>query len=281
MHVLREALAKFLEEDIGKGDITSEIVPDDVVKAKIVCKEKAVIAGLYEAGLLFEIVKCKAESLVKEGSLVRPKTTIMNVQGSSRSILSAERTVMNVLMRMSGIATETKKFVDEVKRVNSNVKIACTRKTAPGFRVFDKRAVKVGGGETHRMRLDDMVLIKDNHLAMVDSVSKAVRLAKHLHGYKGKIEVEVRSLREAIEAIDAGADIIMLDNLTAGHVRSIVKELSSKGLRNKVTIEVSGGITHKNVREYAAADIDVISIGSITHSVKAIDMSLEIIGKNR
>lgn len=276
MHVLREALAKFLEEDIGKGDITSEIVPDDVVRANIVCKERAVIAGLYEAGMLFEMAKCKAERLVKEGPFVRPKTTIMNVQGSSRSILSAERTALNVLMRMSGIATETKKFVDEVKKVNPNVKVACTRKTAPGFRVFDKRAVKVGGGETHRMRLDDMVLIKDNHLAMVDSVSKAVRLAKQIRGYKGKIEVEVRSLREAIEAINAGADIIMLDNLTARQVRSIVKALSRKDLRDKVTIEVSGGITHKNVREYAAADIDVISIGSITHSVKSIDMSLEI-----
>ncbi len=277
MHVLREALAKFLEEDIGKGDITSEIVPDDVVRAKIVSKERAVIAGLYEAGMLFEMVKCRTESLVEEGSFVRPKTTIMNVQGSARSILSAERTVLNVLMRMSGIATETRKFVDDVKKVNPNVKIACTRKTAPGFRIFDKRAVKVGGGETHRMRLDDMVLIKDNHLAMVDSVSKAVILAKQLHGYKGKIEVEVRSLKEAIEAIDAGADIIMLDNLTVRQVRSIVKALSRKGLRDKVTIEVSGGITQKNVRQYAAADIDVISIGSITHSVKAIDMSLEVI----
>jgi len=280
MHVLREALAKFLEEDIGKGDVTSEIFPDDFVRAKIVCKERAVIAGLYEAGMLFEMVKCKAESLVKEGSFVRPKTAIMNVHGGARSILSAERTVLNVLMRMSGIATETKRFVDEVKKVNPNVKIACTRKTAPGFRVFDKRAFKVGGGETHRMRLDDMVLIKDNHLALVDSVSKAVRLAKQIRDYKGKIEVEVRSFKEAVEAINAGADIIMLDNLTAMQVRSIVKALSRKGLRDRVTIEVSGGITHKNVRQYAIADIDLISIGSITHSVKSIDMSLEITEKN-
>lgn len=276
MHVLREALAKFLEEDIGKGDITSELVPNDPVKAKIVCKEKAVIAGLHEASMLFEIVNCKTESLVKEGSLVRPKTTVMIIHGNARSILSAERTVLNVLMRMSGIATETKRFVDEVRRINPSVKIACTRKTSPGFRIFDKRAVKVGGGETHRMRLDDMVLIKDNHLAIVGSVSKAIKDAKRMHGSKGKIEVEVRSLNDAIKAVDAGADIIMLDNLTAKQVRSIVNALKKKGLRNKVTIEVSGGITHKNVKQYASADIDVISIGSLTHSVKAIDMSLEI-----
>jgi len=278
MHVLREALAKFLEEDIGKGDITSQILPDDVVKAKIVCKERAVIAGLHEAGMLFEMVKCKAESLVEEGSLVKPKTTIMVVNGNARSILSAERTVLNVLMRMSGIATETKKFVDEVKKVNPNVRIACTRKTAPGFRIFDKRSVKVGGGETHRMRLDNMVLIKDNHLAIVGSVSKAVKLAKQMHGSKNNIEVEVRSLNEAIEAVNADADMIMLDNLTAKQVHSIVKALKKKELRDKVTIEVSGGITHKNVKQYASADIDLISIGSLTHSVRAIDMSLEIAG---
>lgn len=276
MHVLRETLAKFLEEDIGEGDITSEIIPNDPAKAKIICKKKAVIAGLHEAGILFEIVGCEVRTLVKEGSFVKPNSTIINIAGNARSILSAERTVLNVLMRMSGIATETKKYVDEVRKINPKVKIACTRKTAPGFRVFDKRAVKVGGGETHRMRLDDMVLIKDNHLAIVGSASKAVKLAKERHGSKSKIEIEVRSLNDAIEAVNAGTDIIMLDNLTPKQVHSIIKTLKKKGLRDKVMIEVSGGVTHKNVKQYAAADIDVISIGSLTHSIRAIDMSLEI-----
>ncbi len=279
MHVLKEALAEFLKEDIGRGDITSEIVPDEIVKAKIVCKERAVVAGLHEAKMLFKIVRCRAKSLVEEGSIVKPRTIIMTVSGNAKTILSAERTVLNVLMRMSGIATETKRFIDEVKKVNPRVRIACTRKTSPGFRIFDKRAVKVGGGDTHRMRLDDMVLIKDNHLAIVGTVSNAVNKAKDLHRLS-KIEVEVRSLNDAITAVNAGADIIMLDNLTPKKVRSIVKALKKKGLRNKVTIEVSGGILHENVKKYASADIDVISIGSITHSVKAIDMSLEINGKN-
>ncbi|MGH9877078.1 MAG: carboxylating nicotinate-nucleotide diphosphorylase [Nitrososphaerales archaeon] len=276
MHVLREALAKFLEEDIGKGDITSDIIPNDPVKAKIVCKEKAVIAGLHEASMLFEIVGCEVRTLVTEGSFVKPNSAIINISGNARSILSAERTVLNVLMRMSGIATETRKYVDEVRKVNPKMNIACTRKTAPGFRIFDKRAVKVGGGETHRMRLDDMVLIKDNHLAIVGSASKAVKLAKEKYGSKNKVEIEMRSLNDAIEAVNAGADIIMLDNLTPKQVRSIVKTLKKKGLRDKVTIEVSGGITHKNVEQYATADIDLISIGSLTHSVRAIDMSLEL-----
>ncbi|MFQ5920985.1 MAG: carboxylating nicotinate-nucleotide diphosphorylase [Nitrososphaerales archaeon] len=279
-HVLREALAKFIEEDLGKGDITSEIVASDkTVRAKIVCKERALVAGLNEAGVLFDLVKCRSKPLVREGRCVRPMTTIMTVSGNARSILSAERTVLNFLMRMSGIATETRRFVDEVRRINPRVKIACTRKTAPGLRIFDKRAVSVGGGETHRMRLDEMVLIKDNHLAIAGSVSKTVRLAKRMHGSKAKVEVEVRSLRQAMDAVDAGADIIMLDNLTARQVHSIVKALESKHMRERVTIEVSGGITHKNIRQYASADVDLISIGSITHSIKSIDMSLEVTGK--
>ncbi len=269
-------LASFLEEDIGKGDITSEIVPNDRVKAKIICKEKAVIAGLLEAGILFEIVGCEVRTLVTEGSIVKPNLTIISIAGNARSILSAERTVLNVLMRMSGIATETRKYVDEVKKINSKVNIACTRKTVPGFRIFDKRAVKVGGGETHRMRLDDMVLIKDNHLAIVGSASTAVKLAKERYGSNNKIEIEVRSLNDAIEAVNAGADIIMLDNLTPKQVHSIVNALKKKDLRARVMIEVSGGITHKNVKQYGSLDIDVISIGSLTHSVRAIDMSLEI-----
>lgn len=278
MHVLKEALAEFLKEDIGRGDITSEIVPDEIVKAKVICKERAVVAGLHEAKILFEIVRCRAESLVEEGSIVKPRTIIMKVSGNAKTILSAERTVLNVLMRMSGISTETKRFVDEVKKINPRVSIACTRKTSPGFRIFDKRAVKVGGGDTHRMKLDDMVLIKDNHLAIVGTVSNAVDKAKHLH-HSSWIEVEVRSLNDAITAVNAGANVIMLDNLTPKNVRSIVEVLKKKGLRNRVRIEVSGGITHENVKKYASADVDVISIGIITHSVKAIDMSLEINGK--
>jgi nicotinate-nucleotide pyrophosphorylase (carboxylating) len=277
MRVLREALARFLAEDIGRGDITSEILPDRKVRAEIVCKERAVIAGLHEASIIFDLMKCRAEGLVGEGAFVKPKTTIMKVGGKARSILSAERTALNVLMRMSGIATETRRFVDEVEKVNKNVKVACTRKTSPGFRVFDKRAVKVGGGETHRMRLDEMMLIKDNHIAVVNSVSEAVRRAKLMYGRKGRIEIETRSLKEAIEAAGAGADIIMLDNMPARQVHSVVRELGKRGLRENVVIEVSGGIMHENVQRYASADIDIISIGSITHSVKAVDMSLEII----
>lgn len=276
MHVLRNALVEFLKEDIGRGDITSAILPDVKAKAEIICKERAVVAGLKEACILFELVKCKAKNLVREGSFVKPNTPIITVTGNAKAILSAERTALNILMRMSGIATETRRFVDEVQKINHNVRIACTRKTSPGFRIFDKRAVKVGGGDMHRMRLDEMVLIKDNHLAITGSIEKAIKTARAIHRTRSKIEVEVGSLDEAIEAIEAGADIIMLDNLTPKQVRSVVDALKKKGLRKKVMIEVSGGVTHKNVKQYASADIDMISIGSLTHSVKAVDMSLAI-----
>lgn len=276
MHVLRNALAEFLKEDIGRGDITSAILPNIKAKAEIICKERAVVAGLKEACILFELVKCKAKNLVREGSFVKPNTPIITVTGNAKAILSAERTALNILMRMSGIATETRRFVDEVQKINHNVRIACTRKTSPGFRIFDKRAVKVGGGDMHRMRLDEMVLIKDNHLAITGSIEKAIKTARAIHRTRSKIEVEVGSLDEAIEAIEAGADIIMLDNLTPKQVRSVVDALKKKGLRKKVMIEVSGGVTHKNVKQYASADIDMISIGSLTHSVKAVDMSLAI-----
>jgi len=209
MRVLREALAEFLKEDIGKGDITSEILPNVEVKAEIICKEEVVVAGLKEICMLFELVKCKAKNLVKEGSFIKPNTTIIRIEGKAKAILSAERTALNILMRMSGIATETKRFVDEVKKINRIVRIVSTRKTSPGFRIFDKRAVKVGGGETHRMRLDEMVLIKDNHLVIIDSIDIAVSRARESH-HSSRIEVEVGNLEQAIEAIDAGADIIML-----------------------------------------------------------------------
>ena len=276
MHVLRNALAEFLKEDIGRGDITSAILPNVKAKAEIICKERAVVAGLKEACILFELVRCKAKNLVREGSFVKPNTPIITITGNAKAILSAERTALNILMRMSGIATETRRFVDEVQKINQNVRIACTRKTSPGFRIFDKRAVKVGGGYMHRMHLDEMVLIKDNHLAITCSIEKAIKTAREIHRTRSKIEVEVGSLDEAIEAIEAGADIIMLDNLTPRQVRSVVDALKKKGLRKKVMIEVSGGVTHKNVKQYASADIDLISIGSLTHSVKAVDMSLAI-----
>ena len=272
---IREILVKFLQEDVGAGDITSDnIIPADIeAKAEIVCKSRfAIVCGLEEASMLFDICGCKSEILVKDGSKVVNGAVVMNVSGYARAILMAERTVLNIIMRMSGIATETRRIVDLAKGVT----ILATRKTAPGLRYFDKKAVVLGGGATHRMRLDDMVLIKDNHLALVSDLGKCIRLARKNVGSSIKVECEVRTKEEALAAVAAEADTVMLDNFTPKQAQQTIRQIRRMGLRNKVKIELSGGINQNNIRQYSRTKPDFISLGYITHSSKTIDFSLEI-----
>jgi nicotinate-nucleotide pyrophosphorylase (carboxylating) len=272
---VRERLASFLQEDVGAGDITSDnIIPADLeAKAKIVCKSRfAIVCGLEEASMLFDICGCKSELLVKDGSKIDKGMVVMNVSGYARAILKAERTVLNMLMRMSGIATETWRMVELAKGVT----ILATRKTAPGLRYFDKKAVVFGGAATHRMRLDDMVLIKDNHLVLVSDLRKCIRLAKKKVGSSIKVECEAGTKEEALAAVAAKADAVMLDNFTPKQAQQTIRQISRMGLRNKIRIELSGGINQKNIRHYSRTRPDFISLGYITHSCRAIDFSLEI-----
>jgi nicotinate-nucleotide pyrophosphorylase (carboxylating) len=272
---VREVLANFLQEDLGARDITSDnIIPAGLAaEAAIVCKSPfAIVCGLEEASMLFDICGCKSEILVKDGSKVVKGAVVMNVSGYARAILKAERTVLNIIMRMSGIASETRRMADLTKGVT----ILATRKTAPGLRYFDKKAVVLGGGATHRMRLDDMVLIKDNHLALVSDLGKAIRLARKNVGSSVKVECEARTKEEALAVVAAKADIVMLDNFTPKEAQQTIREITRMGLRNKVKIELSGGINQRNIRSYSRAKPDFISLGYITHSSKAIDFSLEI-----
>lgn len=272
---VREVLANFLQEDLGARDITSDnIIPADLpAKAKILCKSRfAVVCGLEEASMLFDICGCKSEILVKDGSKVVKGTVVMNVLGSARAILKAERTALNIIMRMSGIATETRCMVDLAKGVT----ILATRKTAPGLRYFDKKAVVLGGGASHRMGLDEMVLIKDNHLALLSDIGKCIRLARKNVGSSIKVECEARTKKEALAVIAAEADAVMLDNFTPRQAQQTIRQITRMGLRNKVKIELSGGINQKNIRHYSKAKPDFISLGYITHSSKAVDFSLEI-----
>lgn len=272
---IREILVKFLQEDVGAGDITSDniIRADMEAKAEIVCKSRfAIVCGLEEASMLFDICGCKSKILVKDGSKVEKGAVVMNVSGYARAILKAERTVLNIIMRMSGIATETRRMVDLAKGVT----ILATRKTAPGLRYFDKKAVVLGGGATHRMRLDDMVLIKDNHLVLVSDLGKCIRLAKKNVGSSIKVECEVRTKEEALAAVAAEADTVMLDNFTPKQAQQTIRQIRRMGLRNKVKIELSGGINQNNIRQYSRTKPDFISLGYITHSSKTIDFSLEI-----
>lgn len=272
---VRERLASFLQEDVGAGDITSDnIIPADLeAKAKIVCKSRfAIVCGLEEASMLFDICGCKSELLVKDGSKIDKGMVVMNVSGYARAILKAERTVLNMLMRMSGIATETWRMVELAKGVT----ILATRKTAPGLRYFDKKAVVFGGAATHRMRLDDMVLIKDNHLVLVSDLRKCIRLAKKKVGSSIKVECEAGTKEEALAAVAAKVDAVMLDNFTPKQAQQTIRQISRMGLRNKIRIELSGGINQKNIRHYSRTKPDFISLGYITHSFSAIDFSLEI-----
>ncbi|HEX2170557.1 MAG TPA: carboxylating nicotinate-nucleotide diphosphorylase [Nitrososphaera sp.] len=272
---VRERLTDFLQEDIGTGDITSNnIIPADLkARAEIISKSRlAVVCGLEEASMLFDMCGCDSEILVEEGSKVSKGTAVLNVSGDARGILKAERTALNIIMRMSGIATETRRIVDLAKGIT----ILATRKTAPGLRYFDKKAVALGGGGAHRMKLDDMALIKDNHLALSSDIVKTIRSIRENVGSSIKVECEARTKEEALAIVAAEADIVMLDNFTPKQAEQTIRQIRRMGTQKSVMIEISGGITDKNIRDYRRAKPDFISIGYITHSSKAADFSLEI-----
>jgi nicotinate-nucleotide pyrophosphorylase (carboxylating) len=268
-----------MAEDIGYEDITTNALIDSKQKAEaqVVCRENAVVAGIEEALVLLKLAGCQGTAAVRDGYRVKAETMILSARGPARALLTVERTLLNILAHMSGVATATADLVSIAKRESrGNVRIACTRKTLPGLRYFEKRAVELGGGDTHRLRLDDAVLIKDNHLELAGSVGACVRKAKERVSFTKKVEVEVTTADQAIEAAQAGADIVLLDNMTPKEVRSSTTLLVSKSLRNRVLVEASGGIRKENLASYAKTGVDVISVGAITHSAPAIDMSLEI-----
>ena len=276
---IEDSLKSFIAEDIGYGDITSNAIinPNLIGEGRVVCKESAVIAGLEEAILLLELANCTGKSLVEDGKRVKAGSSILTVKGPARALLSAERTLLNLVSHMSGVATATSDLVSIAAKASRNtVRVACTRKTLPGLRYFEKRAVELGGGDTHRLRLDDAVLIKDNHLEFNDSIAYAIRTAKAKVSFTKKIEVEVTSPEQVVDAAQAGADMILLDNMNVRDVARSVVTLKAEGFRDRVLVEASGGITGENLASYARTGVDVISVGAITHSAKGIDMSMEI-----
>jgi nicotinate-nucleotide pyrophosphorylase (carboxylating) len=276
--IVEERLREFLAEDIGEGDVTaSAIIPQNLqVKAEIIAKAEGIIAGLEEATILAEMMDLKAEAKAVDGDKVKNKQVLMVLSGDARTILAVERTLLNLLSRMSGIATKTYSLSEQLKKAKVKARIAATRKSAPGLLYFDKKAVAIGGGDPHRLHLDDMLLIKDNHLAIVGSAEEAVKKAKANASFSKKIEVEVTSQQDAIKAAKAGADIVMLDNFNPKQAKEAGEALRKAGYNN-VLLEVSGGITAETLLEYASAQVDIISMGELTHSVKALDISLEIV----
>ena len=269
-----EIVRRALEEDLGDGDVTSECtVPESLVlEGRFVARSSGVIAGLEIAGLVFSLLdeRVTFEAKVGDGQSVRNRQTLALVRGPGRALLSGERTALNLLQRMSGIATTSRRYVKAVE--GTRAVILDTRKTVPGLRVLDKMAVRLGGAQNHRTGLYDMVLIKNNHIAAVGGdIAEAVRRVRRGDALKRLIEVEVRNFDELRQALPLNVDRIMLDNMTPEQMRQAVALVSER-----VPLEASGGITLKNVAEVAHTGVDYISVGALTHSVKALDISLWI-----
>jgi nicotinate-nucleotide pyrophosphorylase (carboxylating) len=274
--VVLDYLLQFIVEDAPSGDVTSAaIIPDITCSAVIRTEQAGIIAGLEEASTLFSHFGVSVKHLAKDGDAVGQNDSLLLLNGDAKKILLVERTALNIIGRMSGIATQTRKIVDIVSAVNPYCRIAATRKTCPGFRILDKKAVQIGGGDPHRLNLSDGILIKDNHLALIPLVT-AIRAAKKVSAYK-KVEVEVETSDDALSASRAGADIIMLDNMSPGQITRTIRVLKSEGLRDRVIVELSGGIDESSLPQYAALDVDVISLGVLTHSVRNFSVNLEII----
>ena len=274
---VEEIIDRALAEDLGKGDVTTEaLIPGDQRGVGfIVAKKEGILAGMNVARQVFHRVdpELKVEVFLDDGAKVKPGSRVANVSGSIASILKAERVALNFLQRLSGIASETNRYVEAVKGLP--VRIMDTRKTTPALRSLEKHAVKVGGGENHRMSLGDGILIKDNHLAALRSqglnIGQVVAKAKENAPQQLLVEVEVGTVSEALEAVEAGADIVMLDNMGLEDMRRAVESIHGRAL-----IEASGGITLDSVRAVAETGVDFISIGALTHSAKALDISLKL-----
>jgi nicotinate-nucleotide pyrophosphorylase (carboxylating) len=262
-----------LKEDIGSGDITTDnlVDPDLEGKGIIIAKEPFVIAGLDVAGQVFKHLNAEVvfTSIYSDGNFVKEGDTIATVEGNLRALLSGERTALNFLQRLSGISTCVRSYVDELK--NKRVRLVDTRKTTPGWRVLEKYAVRVGGAHNHRMGLYDGVLIKDNHIAACGGIQKAVDRIRTRVSHLVKIEVEVSTLDQVKDALKAGAEVIMLDNMSIGQIKEATAFIDGRAL-----VEVSGNVTKSGLNSLADAGVDIISVGALTHSAGCVDMSMRI-----
>jgi nicotinate-nucleotide pyrophosphorylase (carboxylating) len=269
-------IGAFLNEDIGRGDITTQatVMRSQSAKGRFIAKEPMVVAGLEAAEAVFSTLDSQQqiEAFVSDGDEVEAGKVIARTTGFADVLLAGERLALNLMQRLSGIATHTRRFVEAVE--GTNAQIVDTRKTTPGLRMLEKYAVATGGARNHRFGLDDGVLIKDNHIALAGGVATAVERARKAVGHLHKVEVEVSRERDLRDAVEAGADILLLDNQTPEETRKLVE--IARSLKPDVLLESSGGITLENVRAYAEAGVDLISVGALTHSARAVDISFKI-----
>ena len=273
MHSIEELIQLALKEDIGPGDITTDnlVAPGTRGRGTIVAKQDLVVAGLLVAEKVFKALEPQIDfnALYADGDGIPAGSTVVRIDGTLGTLLKGERTALNFLQRLSGIATQAHAFVGEV--AGTAVKLVDTRKTTPGWRVLEKYAVRVGGAHNHRMGLYDGVLIKDNHIAVSGGIANAVKKARQQASHLVKVEVEAATFEEVQEALAAGAEIIMLDNMDLGQIRQAVRLIDKKAL-----VEASGNVTRGRLKELAQTGVDLISIGALTHSAVAVDLSMNI-----
>lgn len=273
IHALNRLIDLALEEDIGTGDITTEtlIPPAAQGQAEIVAKEQLVLAGTAVARAVFQRLDPAATfpRELADGASVAPGTCLMKVSGRLQALLTAERTALNFLQRLSGIATHVRRYVDALP--TTAIRLVDTRKTTPGWRALEKYAVRIGGAANHRMSLSDGILIKDNHVAICGGIRAALEKARGAAPHTLKLEIEVATPAEAEEAAQAGADIIMLDNMGPDTIREALRRIDGRAL-----VEVSGGVTRDNLAVLAASGVDIVSVGALTHSAVAVDISMTI-----
>jgi len=263
-----------LKEDIGRRDITTQLIipKGKTIKAGLMAKEDCVVCGLQVAGSVFmsQGKKIKFIPLVKDGQLVLKGKVLGRVEGNARAILTAERVALNFISLLSGIATKTCAYVKKARPYGA--RIMDTRKTIPGLRILQKYAVRMGGGFNHRMRLDEMIMVKDNHLKVIGGYKKLLRISDN---YQKELEVE--NLKEFKEALKLNPNIILLDNMSLADMKQAVKIRKKQSAKRRTLLEASGGVTLNNVRKIAATGVDMISVGDLTHSLKSVDISLEVL----
>lgn len=277
--ILEEKLLRLLAEDVGEGDVTSAaIVPSEcTAQAEVVTKAEGIVAGLEEAVILSESLGLQVVTEAADGDSIKKGDTLLTISGDAATILTVERTLLNLLSRMSAIATATRNLTTKLQKARLKTRVAATRKCALGTMYFDKKAVVVGGGDSHRLHLDDMVLIKDNHIVVAGDLVTAIKLAKQNASFSKKIEVEVTAVADVLKAAQLGVDVVLLDNFSPEQVKEAVSLVKKRGFDGKVLLEASGGINSENLLDYASTGVDLLSLGELTHSVKALDMSLEMI----
>ncbi|HET6565043.1 MAG TPA: carboxylating nicotinate-nucleotide diphosphorylase [Xanthomonadales bacterium] len=277
MHPSTEALIGLaLQEDLAFGDLTSSAIfpVEHRSRARIVARQDLVLCGIQVASRVFERVDPKLEikPRASEGALLRKGATVLEVEGSTISLLSAERTALNFLQRLCGIATWSQRFAAEAKAHSKTIRIADTRKTTPGWRALEKQAVRCGGCSNHRLSLGEHVMIKDNHVAAAGSIREAVAAARKAAPHLSRIEVEADTLKQVDAAVAAGADVILLDNMRPVQIQAAIKRIAGRAL-----VEISGGVKLQNLGDYCLQGVDVISIGALTHSATAADLSMDVV----